>query len=114
MTDDVEIVPFFGGERGKVIQEVVTFVQATKEEAVTLAHDIVGDANVHALVIHKGLTTNPEPVAYMVEALREWRGLPDMEVFDLADKHLYGGENYAILSFYQAIESKLKEKNACT
>ena len=42
---------------------------------------------------------------------REWVGLPDMEVYDLADEHLYGGKNYGILSFYRAIEAKLKEKN---
>ena len=44
-------------------------------------------------------------------ASREWAGLPDMEVYDLADKYLYGGKNYGILSFYKAIEANLKEKN---
>jgi hypothetical protein len=44
-------------------------------------------------------------------APRQWVGLTDQQVFDLADKHLYGGENYGILSFYKAIEAKLKEKN---
>ena len=42
---------------------------------------------------------------------KEWVGLPDMQVFELADEHLYGGKNYGILSFYKAIEAKLKEKN---
>jgi hypothetical protein len=41
----------------------------------------------------------------------EWVGLPDMQVFELADEHLYGGKNYGILSFYKSIEAKLKEKN---
>ena len=50
----------------KKIQEAVTFIQATREEAITLANDIVGDAEVHALVIHKGFFTDPEPVGYMV------------------------------------------------
>lgn len=43
---------------------------------------------------------------------REWVGLTDDEVYDLADEHLYsGGKNYGIISFYKAIEAKLKEKN---
>ena len=42
---------------------------------------------------------------------REWKGLPDMLVYDLADTYLYGGKNYGILSFYKAIEKALKEKN---
>ncbi len=40
-----------------------------------------------------------------------WVGLTDQQVFDLADKHLYGGKNYNILSFYKAIEEKLRSKN---
>ena len=45
-------------------------------------------------------------------AQRQWVGLTDDEVYDLADEHLYnGGKNYRILSFYKAIEAKLKEKN---
>ena len=50
----------------KQIQEAVTFIKATQEEAITLANDIVGDAEVHALVVQKGFTANPEPVGYMV------------------------------------------------
>jgi len=43
---------------------------------------------------------------------REWVGLTEEEVYDLADEHLYnGGKNYGILSFYQAIEARLKDKN---
>jgi hypothetical protein len=45
-------------------------------------------------------------------AQRQWVGLTDDEVFDLADENLYnGGKNYGILSFYKAIEAKLWEKN---
>jgi len=45
-------------------------------------------------------------------AKQRWVGLVDMEVYDLADEHLYsGGKNYGILSFYGAIEAALKEKN---
>ena len=42
---------------------------------------------------------------------REWVGLTDMLVYDLADTYLYGVKNYGILSFYKAIEKALKEKN---
>lgn len=43
---------------------------------------------------------------------KQWVGLTDEEVYDLADEHLYnGGKNYGILSFYKTIEAKLKEKN---
>lgn len=38
-------------------------------------------------------------------------GLTDQQVFDLADKHLYGGKNYGILSFYKAIEERLRSNN---
>jgi hypothetical protein len=53
----------------------------------------------------KTLTTPPA-------AQREWVGLTDTQVYDLADTHLYdGGKNYGILNFYGAIEKALKEKN---
>jgi hypothetical protein len=48
---------------------------------------------------------------YTVPIERQWVGLNDQQVLDLADEHLYGGENYRILDFYKAIEAKLKEKN---
>ena len=71
----------------KKIQEAVTFIQATKEEAMALANDIVGDADVHALVIQKGFTANPEPVGYMVVPLaKEWVGLTDDDVYLLDRK----------------------------
>lgn len=45
-------------------------------------------------------------------AQREWVGLTDTQVYDLADTHLYdGGKNYGILNFYGAIEKALREKN---
>ncbi len=43
---------------------------------------------------------------------REWVGLTDEEVFELADTNLYdGGKNYGVLAFAKAIEQALKEKN---
>ena len=87
----------------KKIQEAVTFIKATREEAITLAHDIVGDAEVHALVIQKGFTANPEPVGYMVVGKKEWVGLTDEEKRQiLLDDPI---------DWINAIEAKLKEKN---
>jgi hypothetical protein len=86
----------------KRIQEAVTFIQRTREEAITLANDVVGDAEVHALVITKGFVPAPEPVGYMVVTPKEWVGLTDEEV----------NEFYWIsASTLEAIEAKLKEKN---
>jgi hypothetical protein len=43
---------------------------------------------------------------------REWVGLTDDDVFELADTNLYdGGKNYGVLAFAKAIEQALKEKN---
>ena len=65
----------------KKIQEAVTFIQATREEAAALANNIVGDAEVHALVIQKGFTANPEPVGYMVVPItKSWFRLTNEEI----------------------------------
>lgn len=95
----------------KKIQEAVTFIQATKEEAITLAHDIVGDAEVHALVIQKGFTANPEPVGYMVVGEKEWVGLTEEEIMEMLDYGQYGRVPQYARNFVDAIEAKLKEKN---
>ena len=45
-------------------------------------------------------------------AKREWVGLTDDAVFELADTNLYdGGKNYGVLAFAKAIEQALREKN---
>ena len=100
----------------KTIYQAVTFIQATKEEAITLAQNIVGDAEVHALVIQKGFTANPEPVGYMVVGKKEWVGLTDDDVYLLETLHappihpdFVGGDDWG--EFVRAIEAKLKEKN---
>jgi hypothetical protein len=47
-----------------------------------------------------------------LETEREWVGLTDDDVFELADTNLYdGGKNYGVLAFAKAIEQALKEKN---
>ena len=137
----------------KKIQEAVTFIKASREEAITLANDIVGDAEVHALYIQKGFIVSPEPVGYMVVPLannleaalaepeqepiacvgtngdllwlkkpeviyskprplyaapprREWVGLTVEEIAACCME-----STTTQLSFYNAIETKLREKN---
>ena len=53
------------------INEVVTFIQATREEAIGLAYDI-GGGNVHALHIQRGFNRPAEkPVGYLVLPLEK-------------------------------------------
>ena len=48
----------------------------------------------------------------LAQPKREWVGLTDDDVFELADTNLYdGGKNYGVLAFAKAIEQALKEKN---
>ena len=91
----------------KKIQEAVTFIKATRDEAITLAQDIVGDAEVHALVVWTGFIANFEPVGYMVVGKKEWVGLTEEEREGLLLDH----EGYGILNYARSIEAKLKEKN---
>jgi hypothetical protein len=50
--------------------------------------------------------------AWAEHSEREWVGLTDDEVFELADTNLYdGGKNYGVLAFAKSIEAKLKERN---
>ena len=43
---------------------------------------------------------------------KQWVGLTDEEVFELADTNLYeGGKNFGVLAFAKAIEQALKERN---
>ena len=62
------------------IEEVVTFIKATREEAVTLAYEI-GGGEVHALHIQRGFESPAEkPVGYYVMPTKEWVGLTDEEL----------------------------------
>ncbi|NDF74715.1 MAG: hypothetical protein EB114_11095 [Betaproteobacteria bacterium] len=68
------------------IQEAVTFIKATREEAITLAHD-VGDAEVHALHIQNGFSAPAQqPVGYMVVPVKRWVGLTAEESVSLLVK----------------------------
>jgi len=98
----------------KKIQEAVTFIKASREEAITLANDIVGDSEVHALVIQKGFTASPEPVGYMVVPLaKEWVGLTGDEIDEIYKAHhtQYGECKSVNFGYERDIEAKLKEKN---
>ena len=95
----------------KKIQEAVTFIKASREEAITLANDIPNDVEVHALVIQKGFTANPEPVGYMVVPLaKEWVGLTEDEIDSYFEEHGWSPSNdyYPVI---KDIEAKLREKN---
>jgi hypothetical protein len=49
---------------------------------------------------------------YAAPPKKQWVGLTDDAVFELADTNLYdGGKNYGVLAFAKAIEQALKEKN---
>ncbi len=50
-----------------MVQEVSTFIFATKEEAMSLANDIDGDVELHALYIIQGLEPADKPVGYLVK-----------------------------------------------
>ena len=49
---------------------------------------------------------------YTAPPKKQWVGLTDDDVFEMADTNLYdGGKNYGVLAFAKAIEQALKEKN---
>ena len=52
------------------IQEVVTFIKHTREEAITLAHDM-GGGEVHALHFMRGFAPSEKPVGYLVLPLKK-------------------------------------------
>ncbi len=50
-----------------MVQEIVTFIFATKEEAMALANDMEGDVEVHALYVMQGFEPAEKPVGYLVK-----------------------------------------------
>ena len=94
------------------INEIVTFIKATREEALALAYDI-GGGEVHALHIQGGFGMPAEkPVGYLVLPLkREWVGLSDDEIKEIVgpwgDTPIKGYTR----KLFDQIEAKLKEKN---
>jgi hypothetical protein len=104
-----------------MIKESVVWIEQTREQAITLAHDVGNDAEVHALHIRKGTFGLAEkPVGYLVYIPPKWVGLTNEEIYEIyeATEKLVGehwDNGGTILMFpttlYQAIEAKLKEKN---
>jgi hypothetical protein len=91
------------------IEEVVTFIKATREEAVTLAYEI-GGGEVHALHIQREFElTTEKPVGYYVMPTKEWVGLTEDEAIELLP--VGDWEVELTLEFAKAIEAKLKDKN---
>ena len=88
------------------INEIVTFIKATREEALALAYDI-GGGEVHALHIQGGFGMPAEkPVGYLVLPLkREWVGLTDNEARKFYEKYTDREE------LIYAIDKFLEEKN---
>lgn len=85
--------------------------QAEKQEPVGWLHWLTVDGERFPQLTLMPRTDKDEPL-YTAPPRKEWGGLTDDEVFDLADENLYnGGKNYGILSFYKAIEANLREKN---
>ena len=90
------------------INEVVTFVKATREEALALAYDI-GGGEVHALHIQRGFSMPAEkPVGYLVRPLeKECVELTEDEFEEVLELN-----NEAFpFSVYQQLEAKRKDKN---
>jgi hypothetical protein len=83
---------------------------AGKQEPVAWMHT-TGTGHVYFRKKPQDKVFNPQPV-YTTPPKREWVGLTDDVVFELADTNLYeGGKNFGVLAFAKAIEQALKEKN---
>jgi hypothetical protein len=84
----------------------------TEQEPVAWMHNFIeGNVITH---IPADIGHHPErwTPLYTTPPKREWVGLTDDAVFELADTNLYdGGKNYGVLAFAKAIEQALKEKN---
>jgi len=84
----------------------------TAPSAVTQKPVAYADSRIHGWPDCFVMEPDPPHTVPLYTAPREWVGLTDQQVLELADKHLYGGENYRILDFYKSIEARLKNQNA--
>ena len=95
------------------IEEVVTFIKATREEAVTLAYEI-GGGEVHALYIQRGFESPAEkPVGYYVMPTKEWLGLTKNEqsfIYNNLHNSTTRIDSFWV-DFANAIGQALKDKN---
>ena len=89
-----------------MIKESVVWIEQTREQAITLANDIGGDAEVHALHIRKGtFEMAHKPVGYLVYYPPKWRGLTDKERQEIH------GSTKSPYDDLLLVEAKLKERN---
>jgi len=96
------------------IEEVVTFIKATREEAITQAYEM-GGGEVHALHIRKGFgMPSATPVGYFVmPPKRNWVELAEEEVVGLTCECIDDGKfnMECAHEFSKGITNMLKEKN---
>jgi hypothetical protein len=96
------------------IEEAVTFIKATREEAITQAYEM-GGGEVHALHISKGFSTPAnKPVGYfVVPTKRKWEKLAEEEITGLTCECIDDGtfNMECAHEFAKSINNMLKEKN---
>jgi len=89
-----------------MIKESVVWIEQTREQAITLANDIGGDAEVHALVIRKNTFGMAHtPVGYLVYCPPKWIELTDKERQEIH------GSTKSPYDDLLLVEAKLKELN---
>ena len=71
------------------IEEVVTFIKHSKQEAILLAASL-GEAEIHALHITNGFALAPKPVGYMVVENRKQKAA--MATLERLGYTYHGGE----------------------
>jgi len=84
------------------IEEVVTFIKQSKQEAILLAASL-GEAEIHALHIMNGFSPAPKPVGYMVVENRKQNAA--MATLERLGYTYHGGEEW------KPPLGKLKDKN---
>jgi hypothetical protein len=95
-------------------KELVVWIEQTREQAITLAHDVGNDAEVHALHIRKGTFGFAEkPVGYLVYIPPKWVGLSekDADSIECWFREEIENNRFSVQNLIARIEAKLKEKN---
>lgn len=106
MSKEIELV---------ISHDVKTGKTTTYDYRFGKVRELVKDGSLRVTDIAKETGYNKGHVSRLrKEAIKkEWVGLTDDVVFELADTNLYeGGKNFGVLAFAKAIEQALKEKNS--
>ena len=83
-----------------------------KQEPVAWMHNFITNNVITQIPADIGRHPERWTPLYTAPPKKQWVGLTDDAVFELADTNLYdGGKNYGVLAFAKAIEQALKEKN---